>query len=282
MLMQRAIEETRMLVFARSEESGFLASCRDCVARFRSHGIYTRLENAVTLVEMEAGDGPRLLDTPYGTLWAPMSERSNIVSNIGEQERGFYGTGRQGVQAGDIVLDCGANYGTFTRHALKLGARQVVAVEPGPETAKCLVRTFANEPKVVVQPVGVWNEDCSLTLSQSSVTNAANSFVLPLDQPQGSSTVPVRTIDSLVKSLNLPRVDFIKMDIEGAECKALAGAENTLQTWKPRLAICTYHLPGDPMRIATLVRSIRPDYQMEYVFREKVRDRITPRVAHFW
>ena len=227
-------------------------------------------------------DGLRLFDTPYGTLWAPMSERSNIVSNIGEQERGFYGTGREGVQAGDIVLDCGANYGTFTRHASNLGAQLVVALEPGPETAKCLVRTFANDSKVIVQPVGVWDEDCVLTLSQSSRSSSGNSFVLPIEQTQGYSTIPVRKIDSLVDSLSLPRVDFIKMDIEGAECKALAGARCTLQRWKPRLAICTYHLPDDPKEIVDLVRSIRPDYQMEYVFREKVRDRITPRVAHFW
>ena len=89
-------------------------------------------------------------------------------------------------------------------------------------------------------------------------------------------------IDSLVESLCLPRVDFIKMDIEGAECNALASVRRTIQTWKPQLAICTYHLPDDPTQIAAVVRSIRPDYQMEYVFREKVRDRITPRVAHFW
>ena len=88
MLLQRAIEELRLLAFARSKESGFLASCRDCVARLRSHSIYTRLEGAVTLVEGGATEGIRLWNTPYGTLWAPMSERSNIVSCIGEQERG--------------------------------------------------------------------------------------------------------------------------------------------------------------------------------------------------
>ena len=76
------------------------------------------------------------------------------MNNLAEQERGFYGNGWQGVQAGDIVLDCGANLGTFSRHALNMGARMVVAVEPGPETAKCLVRTFANDSGVVVQPVG--------------------------------------------------------------------------------------------------------------------------------
>ena len=282
MLLLQALHQLRMVVFARSAESGFFATCRDCVAQYRSRGIYARLDGAVTLVREDKAAGINLWQTPQGLLWASPAERKTIVSNIVEQERGFYGKGRRGVQAGDIVLDCGANLGTFTRHAINTGARMVVAVEPGPETARCLARTFANESGVVVQPVGVWDEDCTLTLSQSSATSAANSFVLPLEQPQGSSTVPVRTIDSLVESLSLPRVDFIKMDIEGAECKALAGARHALQSWKPRLAICTYHLPDDPMRIAALVRSLRPDYQMEFGFREEVRGRIIPRVAHFW
>jgi FkbM family methyltransferase len=282
MLFERVVNELRMLVFCRSRESGFLASCWDRLEQSRSYGVYTRLDGEVTLVEGESHDGMGLFNTPCGPLWAPLSERSTIVFCIGEQERGFYGTDKRGVQAGDVVLDCGASFGTFTRRASNLGARLVVALEPGPEAAKCLARTFANDPGVIVQPVGVWDEDCTLTLSQSAVSSSANSFVLPLAETQGELTVAVRSIDSLVESLSLPRVDFIKMDIEGAECKALAGARQTLVKWKPRLAICTYHLPGDPSNIAALVRSIRPDYQMRYGFRRKVRDRIVPRVAHFW
>ncbi|MDR3723163.1 MAG: FkbM family methyltransferase [Terracidiphilus sp.] len=314
----RIANELRTLLLRRSPESGLIASLKDRLEKRRSYAIYTRIEGAVTAVATEDavedetgnGDGMQLWNTPCGNLWAPPSERSTLVFCIGEQERGFYGVGNHGVQPGDIVLDCGANYGTFTRHALNLGAKLVVALEPGPDAARCLARTFAHHPGVLVEPVGVWDEDCTLTLSESPVTSSANSFVLPVDklttdelatedelplkQTSGQpatpvrtavpirTQVPVRTIDSLVESLGLPRIDFIKMDIEGAECKALAGARRTLQTWKPRLALCTYHLPGDPQQIPALVRSIQPDYQMEYGFRRKVRDLIIPRVAHFW
>jgi FkbM family methyltransferase len=271
-----------MLLFSRSEECGFIASVRDRIEIARSYGIYTRLQSAVTPAEGDAPDGVRLWKTPCGNLWAPPAEKSALVYCIGEQERGFYGAGRRGVQAGDIVLDCGASFGTFTWRALNSGARRVVAVEPGAEAANCLARTFAGHPGVSVQPVGVWNNDGTLTLTESAATSTANSFVLPLDAPQAETAVPVRTIDSLVESLSLPRVDFIKMDIEGAECMALEGARRTLERWKPRLAICTYHRAGDPQRIADLVRSIRPDYEMEYGFRKNVRGLITPRVAHFW
>ena len=75
--------------------------------------------------------------------------------------------------------------------------------------------------------------------------------------------VPLTTIDKIVAELGLPRVDFIKMDIEGAEANALAGARDTLTRFKPRLAIAAEHKPDDEVDIPRAVRSLRADYQME-------------------
>ena len=44
------------------------------------------------------------------------------------------------------------------------------------------------------------------------------------DEHAGKVEVPVTTLDKIVEELRLPRVDFIKMDIEGAEREALRGA----------------------------------------------------------
>jgi hypothetical protein len=60
--------------------------------------------------------------------------------------------------------------------------------------------------------------------------------------------------------LKLPRVDFIKMDIEGAEQKALHGARQVLIRYQPRLAISSYHLKGDPAAICSIVWQAHPDY----------------------
>jgi len=65
-----------------------------------------------------------------------------------------------------------------------------------------------------------------------------------------------------VSELKLERVDFIKMDIEGAERRALAGAYSTLKKYRPRLAIAAYHLPDDPEIIPRVVNSTWSGYRM--------------------
>lgn len=55
---------------------------------------------------------------------------------------------------------------------------------------------------------------------------------------------------------------FIKMDIEGAEPMAIAGAARILREHKPRLAICLYHEPSHLWEIPLLIHSIQPDYKL--------------------
>ena len=58
-------------------------------------------------------------------------------------------------------------------------------------------------------------------------------------------SVDTVTIDETVARLGLQRVDFVKMDIEGAELDSLKGGEQTIRRHRPKLAISLYHKPDD-------------------------------------
>lgn len=73
--------------------------------------------------------------------------------------------------------------------------------------------------------------------------------------------IEVNDLDSIVKG---EKVTFIKMDIEGAEEKALLGARHTIMEQKPKLAICIYHKPEDIIELPALVLKMRPDYKIAF------------------
>lgn len=68
--------------------------------------------------------------------------------------------------------------------------------------------------------------------------------------------------DSLDSILPGNPVTFIKMDIEGAEPKALAGAKGIIASQRPALAICLYHRPDDLWRLPLWIKSVGADYRL--------------------
>lgn len=227
--------------------------------------------------------GLHLFETLRGRFWMPAASDAALQYDLGEQERKIYGSGEKGVHPGDVVLDCGANVGVFSKEALALGAKLVVAIEPAPENLECLRRNLSAEiaqGRVLVYPKGVWNKDDVLMLSVDSKNSARDSF-MPIAGATGKISVPLTTIDRLTAELNLPKVDFIKMDIEGAEQKAIAGARQTIQKYRPRMALCVYHTAEDPVMVPRLVRELRPDYRVDCQCLLGNAG-ITPEVAHFY
>jgi FkbM family methyltransferase len=210
--------------------------------------------------------GFELVEAEGNKFWIPRRNRLALAEMIGEQETDVYGTTGRGARQGDIVLDCGANVGVYTRHALDAGARLVVAIEPAPENLHCLNRNFAEEiraRRVIVYPKGVWDKDDTLTLNTYGDESGGDSVALKFAGSRKGPTVPLTTIDKLVQELHLERVDFIKMDIEGAERQALAGAQQTVEKFQPRLAISMEHQPDDASAIPALIGRLWPARQVE-------------------
>ena len=72
------------------------------------------------------------------------------------------------------------------------------------------------------------------------------------------SEVPFWAIDDFAKE----KYTFLKADIESYEYRMLLGARNTIQQYRPRLAICIYHNMVDMYSIPELVHAINPDYRL--------------------
>ena len=235
------------------------------------------------LVERDPA-GYHLWETSAGAYWIPASSDFSLHFDLAEQERKIYGTGEQSVKRGDVVLDCGANIGVFTREALAAGAKLVVAIEPAPENLECLRRNLKHDidaGRVIVYPKGVWDKNDMLTMRVDPKNSAADSFVIQRDDMHDSIKLPLTTIDNLTAELKLDRVDFIKMDIEGAEPRALAGAKATLARFRPRLAISVYHTATDKVTVPQSIDAAWSGYKQECGPCSEHEGRIFPTVYYY-
>lgn len=72
------------------------------------------------------------------------------------------------------------------------------------------------------------------------------------------------SIDDFVNNNKIEKIDFIKMDIEGCELKALQGAQNTLKKYKPKLAIAAYHKYDDYYEIPKFLNDLNVGYKFYF------------------
>lgn len=103
---------------------------------------------------------------------------------------------------------------------------------------------------------GVWDSETELKFADNM---KSVSHIVEDNSEESFNIIPVTTIDNVFVDDD---VTFIKMDIEGAELKALMGAEKTIKRCRPKLAICVYHKPEDMWEIPSLILDLCPDYRL--------------------
>ena len=150
------------------------------------------------------------------------------------------------LKSGDFVVDGGAFDGFFTFYAAKIVGNKgkVIAFEPDIINYKNLIeQKIKNKFKnVIIINKGLWSEEKILKLStRSSDDNMEASFFSGVED-NNTIDVPVAKLDDELKKLGIEKVDFIKMDIEGAEIEAVKGAKNLLTNYSINLAIASYHI----------------------------------------
>lgn len=161
------------------------------------------------------------------------------------------------ISQGDIVFDCGANMGVFSAYSASK-ASKVIAFDPLQCLSGLIQQHIDLNGTGTILNVGLGKENALLPFSENSYNIGGSSFVK--HSSDKTSQIMCRTVDSVVDELNLPRVDFIKADIEGAERLMLLGAQETLKHFAPKLSICTYHLPDDPQVLEEIIKKANPAY----------------------
>jgi FkbM family methyltransferase len=162
------------------------------------------------------------------------------------------------VSAGDVVVDAGAYVGKVTRtFANACGSDGTVySFEPDPDNHAELISRTRDLPQVVPVPSGIWSETKTLFFDNTSGTTAGHAI-----SEAGQIAVPVTSMDEFFSHEGRRPPTVIKFDIEGAEAEGLAGGENIITEYKPRLMISAYHKPADLWELIFQIRAMRPDYK---------------------
>lgn len=188
-----------------------------------------------------------------------------IYHPMSDFESDYFDDRKLPIRPTDIIFDCGANVGLFSVGAAKRACKgRIFAFEPFSENMDLLLRN--------VHQNGLGN----VTLIQKAVCDVEKSLVIDFDRSSPASSgiynkptvadsrvIQGVTIDRIFREYGLKRVDFIKMDIEGMERDAIRGAAEVISKFKPRLSICAYHLPDDPVVLPELIKALRSDYTIE-------------------
>lgn len=133
------------------------------------------------------------------------------------------------VKPGHIVAEMGAYMGYYClRLSEKVGSEgQVIAIEPIPENIAILEKNISenNLSNVHIVPKGVWKEKTRLPFRQRNTDKQSGSVYLEYGD-QKEQMLEVDTLDNILAEWNVPKVDFMVIQLNGAELEALQGLRN--------------------------------------------------------
>jgi FkbM family methyltransferase len=144
-----------------------------------------------------------------------------------------------GGYVGDTLKEIIKNYPNFEK---------IYCVEPNSLHINIAKRDFGHYENIEFINCGLGSKEVKEDKSEEVQNNCAHDY----------QATNINSIDNLIKK----RVDYIKLDIEGAEQDAIIGAKETISKYKPILAICIYHKAEDWYKVPQLVLEIEKDYDI--------------------
>jgi FkbM family methyltransferase len=147
---------------------------------------------------------------------------------------------------GETVLDIGAAFGSYALPALACGAR-VVCFSPAQLDTELLTLNLEQNPELkkrckIVRD-GLYSREGWFQPDRCEYRGDS----LFSEAPTNAGWLPVRSLDSFLdEHPGIGRVDWMKLDVEGAELEVLKGAEKCLRMYRPRILVEEHeqHIPG--------------------------------------
>jgi FkbM family methyltransferase len=145
------------------------------------------------------------------------------------------------IHEGMTVLDIGANIGettlNFSRKVGKGG--RVISFEPDEDSYKTLLHHIEVNHAGNVIPLkrGLGDKAGSGFLNKADEYNSGGDFITKVKQDDSNLEVRIDKLDNVIDELQLRKIDFIKIDVEGFEKRVLEGGKQTLIKHKPVLFI---------------------------------------------
>lgn len=155
--------------------------------------------------------------------------------------------------------------------------QSIYGFEPDEEIYKTAMNNLKQERGIKFVPLatadydGVANVENSLGVMQTIATG------IFAPEESENNTFHVCKLDTYFKDIS-DKIDFIKMDIEGAEYATLKGASDRIASDRPALAVCVYHKQEDILEIPMLCKELVDNYQ---IYLRHYSDNQTETVCYF-
>jgi FkbM family methyltransferase len=171
------------------------------------------------------------------------------------------------VKTNDVVVDAGANCGHLSMLFSKLTGQngKVFAIEPDKFNIERIQNNIGLNPdlpnNICIEDLLFWDKNELIDFYEAGTVGSSAVWI-----PNAQYCVKKQavTIDDWVKSRDLNQLDFIKMDIEGAEIEALEGCKETIEKLHPNFAIASYHIVNGESTCIKLERFFK---EMQYPFK---------------
>jgi FkbM family methyltransferase len=150
-----------------------------------------------------------------------------------------------------LYVDCGAYNGdTLSEISKEVDISEAWLFEPDAKNFSDLVKNV-KEMKINATsiPCGVSDKYDILTFNGGGEGGAISE--------SGSQRIVTVALDQI---LPVNKIDFLKLDIEGAEAPALRGGKELIKRSRPVIALSLYHLPKDPWELPALLQELCQDY----------------------